>query len=202
VKARKELPRAFTPWGGGLVALLIYQALAYAWHRSMHRFDGLFRVVHQLHHSAERLDVPSAFLFSPLDTVGWTLVTTLALGLVGVTPQATTAFVLAGTFLSTFQHANLRAPRFVGYFIQRPESHSHHHARGVHANNYADLPLFDLLFGTFHNPVQFAPETGYYPGGSSRIGEMLLCRDVTSPARIATPLDTQAPLPASVQPSR
>jgi sterol desaturase/sphingolipid hydroxylase (fatty acid hydroxylase superfamily) len=76
-------------WGGGFCALLVYQTLAYAWHRSMHTFDGLFRAVHQMHHSAERLDVPSAFLFSPLDMVGWTLVSTLALSLVGVTPGAT-----------------------------------------------------------------------------------------------------------------
>ena len=110
--------------------------------------------------------------------MGWTLVSTAALTLVGVTPEATVAFVLGGTFLSVFQHANLKT-RVIGYFIQRPESHRHHRARGIHRNNYADLPIFDLLFGTFHNPKEFAPATGYYDGGSRRVGEMLLFRDVS-----------------------
>jgi sterol desaturase/sphingolipid hydroxylase (fatty acid hydroxylase superfamily) len=166
-------------WGGAAAVMLAYQALGYAYHRAMHSSNLLFRALHQLHHSAERLDVASAFWFAPLDMMGWTLVSTAALALVGVTPDATIAFVLGGTFLSVFQHANLKTPRFIGYFIQRPESHSHHHARGVHRNNYADLPIFDLLFGTFHNPKEFAPATGYYDGGSRRVGEMLLFRDVS-----------------------
>ena len=188
------LPFLVTPWlaplqvldlasfgavGGGLGALLAYQVVGYAYHRALHRFGFLFRSVHQMHHSAERLDVPSAFWFSPLDMAGWTLVATIALAIVGVTPEAVVVFVLSGTFLSTFQHANLRTPRWLGYLIQRPESHSYHHARGVHASNYADLPVLDLIFGTFVNPADFAPATGYYDGASKRVGEMLLLRDVT-----------------------
>jgi sterol desaturase/sphingolipid hydroxylase (fatty acid hydroxylase superfamily) len=166
---------------GGLAAYLVYQVFAYAYHRTIHHFDGLFRAVHQMHHSAERLDVASAFLFSPFDMIGWTLVSTVALSLVGITPSATVVFLLFGTFLSTFQHANLDTPQWLGYLVQRPESHSHHHARGVHAGNYADLPIFDVLFGTFVNPRDFAADTGYYDGASARVGDMLRCRDVTEP---------------------
>lgn len=178
---------ALGTWGGAAAVMLVYQALGYTYHRSMHASNFLFRALHQMHHSAERLDVASAFWFAPLDMAGWTLVSTVALTLIGVTPEATVAFVLGGTFLTVFQHANLKTPRFLGYFIQRPESHSHHHGRGVHRNNYADLPLFDLLFGTFHNPKEFAPETGYYEGSSARVGDMLLFRDVTrsAPERLA-----------------
>jgi sterol desaturase/sphingolipid hydroxylase (fatty acid hydroxylase superfamily) len=172
---------ALGTWGA-VATMLVYQGLGYAYHRSMHGSDRLFRVLHQMHHSTERLDVPSAFLFGPLDMIGWTVVSTVALTLLGVTTQATVVFVLAGTFLSVFQHANLRTPRWLGLFVQRPESHSHHHARGQHRSNYADLPVFDLLFGTFVNPADFAPETGYYAGGAERVKDMLLCRDVTVPA--------------------
>jgi sterol desaturase/sphingolipid hydroxylase (fatty acid hydroxylase superfamily) len=168
-------------WGGGLAAFLVYQLFAYAYHWSLHRFEGLFRAVHQMHHSAERLDVASAFLFGPLDMIGWTLVSTVALSIAGITPEATVVFLLGGAFVSTFQHANLRTPRWLGYVIQRPESHSHHHARGVHAHNYADLPLIDLIFGTFVNPREFADNTGYYDGASARVTEMLLLRDVSTP---------------------
>jgi len=168
-------------WLGALVAMLAYQALGYAYHRSIHASNWLFRAVHQMHHSTERLDVPSAFLFGPLDMIGWTAVSTVALSLFGITPEATVVFVLGGTLLSTFQHANLKTPRWLGYFVQRPESHSHHHGRGVHRNNYADLPVFDLIFGTFDNPEHFAEETGYYAGGSESVVDMLLCKDVASP---------------------
>lgn len=166
-------------WGAALT-MLAYQLLGYAYHRCMHASDRLFRALHQLHHASERLDVPSAFLFAPLDMIGWTLVSTLALGSFGVTAEATIAFVLFGSFLSVFQHANLRTPRWLGYVIQRPESHSYHHARGAHRDNYADLPLLDVLFGTFHNPADFAPATGYYAGASARVADMVLCRDVSS----------------------
>jgi sterol desaturase/sphingolipid hydroxylase (fatty acid hydroxylase superfamily) len=182
-------------WGGGLAAFLVYQLVAYAYHRSLHRFDGLFRAVHQMHHSAERLDVASAFLFGPLDMIGWTLVSTIALSIAGITPGATVVFLLAGAFVSTFQHANLRTPRWLGYLIQRPESHSYHHARGVHAQNYADLPLIDLLFGTFVNPREFADHTGYYDGASARVREMLLFCDVSTPREdVSTPRESAAVL--------
>lgn len=167
--------------GGGFAAYVAYQAFGYAYHRSLHRFDRLFRAVHQAHHSAERLDAPSAFFFGPLDMIGWTLMSTLALSLFGISPEGTWVFLLIGTFLSTFQHANVRTPRFLGYFIQRPESHSHHHGRGVHAQNYADLPVFDLVFGTFVNPRDFAPHTGFYDGASARVADMLAFRDVSRP---------------------
>ena len=172
-------------WGGALAAMLLYQAVGYAYHRSLHASDWLFRVVHQQHHSAERLDAASAFLFHPFDMIGWTVVSTLALTLLGVTPGAAVVFALAGGFLSTFQHANITTPRILGYFIQRPESHSYHHGRGRHRSNYSDLPLFDVVFGTFVNPREFAAETGYYDGASARVVDLLLGRDVTQPAERA-----------------
>jgi len=169
------------------VGVLAYELGAYAYHRALHASDTLFRAVHQMHHSAERLDVASAFWFSPLDMVGWTLVPSLALTIAGLPPEAVTPAVLFITFLAIFQHANLRTPVWLGYLIQRPESHSVHHQRGKHRMNYADLPLFDLLFGSFENPRQHAPETGFWDGASSRVLDMLLARDVDRPADRAQP---------------
>ena len=179
-------------WGGALAGLLVYEAGVYGWHRSMHASNLLWRGFHQLHHSAERLDTYGAFWFSPMDMLGWTVLGSLALTLlVGITPEAATVVLLATNFLSVFQHANVKTPRWLGYFIQRPESHSRHHARGLHAGNYSDLPLFDLIFGTFHNPAGFVAETGFYDGASSRLGDMLLFRDVSLPDstnRVAEPV--------------
>jgi sterol desaturase/sphingolipid hydroxylase (fatty acid hydroxylase superfamily) len=160
------------------LGVFVYELLAYAYHRGMHSVDAWFRVSHQMHHSAERLDVYGAFWFSPLDIAGWTLVPSVALTLLGLPPAAATATILAITFFGMFQHANLRTPRWLGYFVQRPESHTVHHARGIHARNYADLPVIDMLFGTFENPRRFEHATGFWHGASARVLDMLLARDV------------------------
>ncbi len=165
--------------GGGLAGIVLYEFGMYIWHRSMHRNNYLWKVFHQMHHSAERLDTYGAFYFSPFDMIGWTALGTVCFSvLIGLSPQAVTVSLLVTNFLGIFQHANIKTPVWLGYIIQRPESHSIHHARGVHAFNYSDLPLFDMLFGTFQNPSHFAKETGFYNGGSSRVKDMLLFRDV------------------------
>ena len=169
--------------GGAIVAVLVYELGVYAWHRAMHRYTPLWRVFHQMHHSAERLDTFGAFWFSPADMIGWTALGSFAMVVViGVTPEAATAAILTTFFLGVFQHTNVRTPRWLGYIVQRPESHSVHHQKGVHHYNFSDLPLFDLLFGTLRNPPDFAQEQGFYVGASSRVLDMLAFRDVARPA--------------------
>jgi len=170
---------ALGAFGGATIGMLAYQVGAWAWHRSMHASGFLWRTVHQMHHSAERLDTTGAFYFHPLDMVGWTFLGSLVMvGGFGVTPQAATLFLMATTFLGIFQHANIRTPVWLGYIVQRPESHTVHHARGVHAYNYADLPIVDMLFGTFRNPEGFEHETGLGAGASRRVWDMLRFKDV------------------------
>ena len=79
---------------GAMVGLLVYNALLYGWHRLMHESDTLWRVFHQMHHSAERIDTFGAFYFSPIDMFGFTLLGSLALTLsVGLSPAAVTLFL-------------------------------------------------------------------------------------------------------------
>lgn len=164
---------------GAFAALMSYQVGQYVWHRMMHKKRFLWRWFHQMHHSAERLDVLGAFYFSPLDIIGWTLLGSLMTVLViGVSPEAATVFLLTSFGLACFQHMNVRTPVWLGYIIQRPESHSIHHKKGVHHYNYADIPILDIIFGTFKNPRQFTSETGFYEGGSSKVLPMMIGRDV------------------------
>jgi sterol desaturase/sphingolipid hydroxylase (fatty acid hydroxylase superfamily) len=147
----------------------------YAWHRTMHNTPFLWRWFHQMHHSAERVDIWGALYFHPFDTLGFTFVGSLMLVLgVGIGAEAAIAINLVATFMGLFQHANIKTPHWLGYLIQRPESHSAHHERGVHARNYGDLPLFDIIFGTFHNPREFDGQVGFYEGGSRKVGPMLI----------------------------
>lgn len=164
---------------GGLTALLLYELGVYVWHRSMHKNHLLWRVFHQMHHSAERVDSYGAFFFSLMDMIGFTFLTSLAMvWIAGFTPQATIYAIYGATFLAVIQHTNIKTPQWAGYIFQRPESHSLHHAKGIHAFNYSDLPLFDIIFGTFRNPKEFSEETGFYNGASYKIGKMLLFKDI------------------------
>ena len=167
---------------GAAVGLVVYEGLLYAWHRAMHESDTLWKLFHQMHHSAERIDTFGAFYFSPMDMIGFTFLGSLSLSLVvGLSPGAVTLFLFVTLFFGIFQHANLRTPRWLGYFIQRPESHNIHHGRGLHRYNYSDLPIFDMLFGTFRNPEGYETEAGFYDGASARVVEMLMFRDVSRP---------------------
>ena len=90
----------------------------------MHNTPILGRWFHQMHHSAERVDIWGALYFHPLDTLGFTLVGSLALVLgFGVSVEAAIVVGLTATFFGLFQHANIRTPHWLGYVIQRPESH-------------------------------------------------------------------------------
>ena len=166
-------------WAQIAGGFLVLELFIYAWHRTMHNVPVLWRWFHQMHHSAERVDIWGAFYFSPLDMLGWAFLGSLALVLgFGISAEAAIVINVASTFMGMFQHTNIRTPRWVGYFIQRPESHNCHHERGVHARNYGDLPLFDMIFGTFHNPKSFDGQCGFYDGGSTRVGAMLMGRAI------------------------
>lgn len=169
--------------GGAVVAILLYELVHYWYHRTIHRNDTLWRVFHQMHHSPEALDAWGAYYLAPTDVFMFVTLQTLVFGpLLGVTVGAAVLGNLFLTFNGIFQHANLRTPVWLGWIIQRPESHGIHHMRGVHAYNYSDLPLWDIVFGTFRNPSTFDGEVGFWKGASARIGKMLLGKDVATPA--------------------
>ncbi len=168
--------------GGAIVAILIFEALLYFWHKAIHRNLTLWRIFHQMHHSAERVDTFGTFYFSIMDTIGFSLIASFSLVLIiGVQPQSITIFLLVTTFFSIFQHTNIKTPQWIGFIIQRPESHAIHHARKIHYKNFSDLPIFDIIFGTFENPKTREHQAGFYDGASARIGEMLMFKDVSKP---------------------
>jgi sterol desaturase/sphingolipid hydroxylase (fatty acid hydroxylase superfamily) len=158
-------------------AVVLANFIGYAWHRLRHAMP-LWRV-HQLHHAAERLDISGAFMFHPLETIVEALLfTTSSAVILGATVEAAELAGTVGFFCACFQHANIRTPRWLGYVVQRPESHSVHHARGIHAFNYADLPMVDIIFGTFKNPPERTSEVGFYDGASRRLVSLLVGADI------------------------
>lgn len=185
--------------GGAVYALVAVQLFSYAWHRAMHRVPFLWRF-HQLHHAAERFDVYGSPMLHPVDIAGFALASSLGMvWALGVSGESAMLAGTAGTLLAIFQHANLRTPRWLGYLIHRPENHSVHHARGVHAMNYGDITLWDIVFGTFRNPNDFAGEYGFWDGASRQLGRLLVARDVTVPPTVAAdePAEVAAELAAA-----
>jgi hypothetical protein len=79
----------------------------------------------------------------------------------------------------------------VGYLLLRPESHRIHHKYRHHTQNFADLPLWDWLFGSFHNPRTDAVPTrcGYEDWREDRFDDIVAFRDVhATGAEQRTPL--------------
>ncbi|MBM9576871.1 sterol desaturase family protein [Leptospira sp. 201903070] len=173
---------AFSFWVTIPIAFFSYELSQYVWHRSMHTFSPLWRVFHQMHHSAESFDVYGAFYFSLADMIGFTFLTSFALVfLIGVPANAAITAGLMHTFLGIFQHVNFKTPRWLGFLVHRPENHAYHHAKDIHSFNYGNTPFFDFLFRTFKNPETFPNDVGFYEGASLRILEMHLAKDVSKP---------------------
>lgn len=166
-------------WGGAALGIGASELLAYWAHRLHHQLPVLWRWVHQLHHAAERVDAWGAAYFHPFEILEGTLIGLLLFRVVlGLSPEATGLAMVWQAFAGVFQHGNIHTPRWLGYLIQRPEQHAIHHQRDVHGFNYSNLPVWDLLFGTFRNPQTWEGVAGFYRGATNQTLRMLRGHDI------------------------
>ncbi len=127
----------------------------YWWHRVRHESAFWWRVAHQIHHSAGRLEVLTSFYKHPLEILLNSMLSAMiCYPLMGCSLRQGAAYTLVIALAEMFYHWNVRTPRWLGGLIQRPESHRLHHRRFHHTRNYGDLPLWDWLFGTYSNPTR------------------------------------------------
>jgi sterol desaturase/sphingolipid hydroxylase (fatty acid hydroxylase superfamily) len=167
--------------GGAVLGYFTITFFYYWWHRGRHHSDFLWRWFHQIHHSPQRIEVITSFYKHPLEILTNSVLSSAILYLViGVGPAAAAGAVLLSGLAELVYHWNVRTPYWLGFLFQRPESHCVHHEKGVHSFNYSDLPLWDMLFGTFRNPREWDSQCGFEPAQESRFGEMLLGRDVNT----------------------
>jgi sterol desaturase/sphingolipid hydroxylase (fatty acid hydroxylase superfamily) len=168
--------------GGTVAGYLAITFVYYWWHRARHASPLLWRWLHQVHHSAQRIEVITSFYKHPLEVaLNGVLSSAVLYLLVGLAPGPAAAAVLATGLAELFYHWNVATPHWLGYVFQRPESHCVHHEEGRHAGNYSDLPLWDILFGTFHNPAGWEGRCGLGAENEGRLAEMLVGRDVSAP---------------------
>jgi len=144
-----------------------------------HEIPLLWRWLHQIRHVAARLEAVPTFYKHPLEMLLNGILTWLILyALVGVTPAAAAIAVSAAGIAELFYHWNVRTLYWLGFFIQLPEAHRVHHQRDHHRDNYSDLPLWDMLFGTFPNPRIAPDRCGFSAPREAMIEDMLLGKNV------------------------
>jgi len=167
---------------GALIGYLFITFVYYWWHRARHEVGLLWRWFHQVHHSPQRIEIITSFYKHPLELVANGALSSLLLyAVVGVGPAAGALAVTITGLAELFYHWNVKTPYWLGFIVQRPESHCIHHRDGWHRSNFADLPLWDMLFGTFHNPRECEVACGFGAQREALLPAMLLGRDVNAP---------------------
>ena len=167
--------------GGAMVGYVVITFIYYWWHRARHASDFLWRWLHQFHHSPQRIEIITSFYKHPIELVAnGILSSAIVYVLVGLDVKTATLAVTLTGIAELFYHWNVRTPYWIGFFIQRPEAHLVHHEQGLHAFNYGDLPLWDMLFGTYRNPKAWDAKCGFADDRELRVGDLLLGRDVNA----------------------
>ena len=174
-----QLSRYLGPIAGGLTAYFIATFVFYWWHRWRHEHDLLWRGFHQIHHSPQRLEVITSFYKHPGEMVVNSIIGSLLVyALLGLSAEAGGVYTLCTALGEFFYHTNVRTPRWVGYFFQRPEMHRIHHQHGRHKSNYGDITWWDMLFGTYENPPTWSHRCGFDDAKEQQLIRMLKYEDV------------------------
>lgn len=170
------------PIAGALISYFIITFVFYWWHRLRHDSNALWLLFHQVHHSPQRIETITSFYKHPVEIIANSFIigsiNHILLGLTLESAAWTLLFTAVGEY---FYHMNIKTPRWLGYFFQRPEMHRIHHERGKHYKNFSDLPIWDMLFGTYENPKEFYKLCGFKPEREEKLGSMLLFKNVNNP---------------------
>ena len=162
----------------GFLAWFVGTFVFYWWHRIRHSSRICWRVLHQIHHSAARIEILTAFYKHPLEIAANSIIaSTIIFVILGGSTEAAgwfNVFAAGGEFI---YHSNLKTPKWIGWFLQRPEHHSIHHQYRVHHFNYGDITWWDRMFGTFMDTDEFAPRCGFRSGREQQLGHMLVFVD-------------------------
>ena len=177
---------------GGLLSYFAVTLFFYWWHRLRHDVNFLWLAFHQVHHSPSRIETITSFYKHPSEII----VNSLMIGainffLFGLSVEAGAWCLIYASLGEYFYHMNIKTPRWIGFFFQRPEMHRIHHQRGKHYKNFSDFPIWDMLFGTFENPPSYYGKCGFRTERERKLKEMLFYRNVNDPFPPETGKDGQ-----------
>lgn len=162
----------------GLVYWVIGTFVFYWWHRLRHA-NGFWLIFHQMHHSPKRIELLTSFYKHPIEIIADSIITGFLIYYVlGGTALAGAWTAFFGATGEYFYHSNISTPKWMGYFIQRPEHHSIHHQLDVHKYNFGDITWWDRIFGTFREAEEFAPKCGFPNDNETKVWDILKFKDV------------------------
>lgn len=177
-----SLSSHFSPVIGGLIGYFIITFVFYWWHRWRHDIDFLWLGFHQLHHSPQRIETITSFYKHPAEIVcNSILIGAVNFLLLGLSIESAAYCILLSSIGEYVYHMNIKTPYWMGFIFQRPEMHRIHHQKSKHYNNFSDLPIWDMLFGTFENPKKREITCGFKPERESQFKEMLSFKNVNDP---------------------
>jgi sterol desaturase/sphingolipid hydroxylase (fatty acid hydroxylase superfamily) len=164
----------------GFIGWFVGTFFFYWWHRIRH-MSGFWQVFHQVHHSPARIEAMTSFYKHPVEIMADSaLAAAILYLLLGASLEGALWFNFFAATGEFFYHSNFRSPRWLKYIIQTPELHSVHHQLDVHKYNFADLPIWDRMFGTYRDTDTFAAACGFPRHNERKLGRMLLFKDVYS----------------------
>jgi len=162
----------------GFFGWFISTFLFYWWHRIRHA-KGFWVVFHQVHHSPQRIEALTTFYKHPVEIASDAIIIALLMyPVLGSTLEGAFWLNFFAATAAFFYHSNIRTPKWVKYFIQTPELHSIHHQLNVHRYNYADLPIWDRMFGTYKDTDDFVEQCGFPRNNERKLWKMIIFKDV------------------------
>ena len=187
------------------VPLFVHDFWFYWSHRIEHRVPALW-AFHKLHHSDELMNASTWARDHFLQDVWRAFFSVFTLGLMVDLDftEAGKAALYSNLFLtgmSLFYHSAIRVRLpWLDRILVTPQVHRIHHSIDPehHNKNFADaLPIFDIVFGTYHRPAKEEfPATGLgaeYPAPrsiwSAQFGPLLAVANMLMPKRDLKPQD-------------
>lgn len=132
-------------------------------HRAFHQVPWLWSF-HAIHHSSQKMDWLAGSRMHVVDVVITRAVAFLPVFVLGFAPAALYAYLVFVSFHAVFIHANVRWRfPFLRWVVSTPEYHHWHHTsdeEGLDKNFASFLPMWDLLFGTAHQPSYWPKNYG------------------------------------------
>ena len=149
-------PTSAPVWLQVCLAVVLGDALEYAYHRLCHKNATMWRL-HALHHSPTRIHVLKGGRHHFLYAFGRGFVVWTPLLLVGAPGEVVFWQYIAEVITGLVGHANIRCrlPSWVHRVVTTPQVHRIHHEldHGPGNTNFAVvLPVWDILFSTYSHP--------------------------------------------------
>ncbi len=155
-----------SPMIGGVLAILLFDAWMYLWHRANHRLGFLWRF-HRVQHSDLELDATTAVRFHAGEILISSVLRLAVIPLLGITVSQLLLYEVLLLPVILFHHSNVRFPEKLDHLLRpvivTPAIHRVHHSRlrmETDSNYSSIFSFWDRIAGTFRlrrdgRPVNF-----------------------------------------------